>query len=180
MVILILGLVAFVFRRVKRLGAKMIYFNDINSFYPTFLCLLVAMSATLYSSIQLFAPESWRHYYYHPTLNPFSLPVHLGIFLASVWGIIIVGIATVDDIRRHLSFSDALFYYLALAGGCGIVYVVFSISTLYYIGYPLLVVYYVYAIRCYIHTSRAKYFCGRCGAGLQEKGVCPHCGAMNT
>lgn len=179
MVILILGLVAFVFRRVKRLGAKMIYFNDINSFYPTFLCLLVAMSATLYSSIQLFAPESWRHYYYHPTLNPFSLPVHLGIFLASVWGIIIVGIATVDDIRRHLSFSDALFYYLALAGGCGIVYVVFSISTLYYIGYPLFVAFLITSVYLYIHRIRINFLCGNCGHHLHSKGRCPYCGAMN-
>ena len=89
--ILVLVFAVFVFRRLMRLGAKIVHFNDINSFYPTLLCLLVASSAVLYSSIQLFAPESWRHYYYHPTLNPFSVPFHLGLFLASVWMMVIAG-----------------------------------------------------------------------------------------
>lgn len=67
-------------RRLMKRGAKIVHFNDIPSFYPTTLCLLVASSAVLYSSIQLFGPESWRHFYYHPSLNPFALPLHLGLF----------------------------------------------------------------------------------------------------
>ena len=90
-------------RRLMRRGAKIVHFNDIPSFYPTTLCLLVASSAVLYSSIQLFGPESWRHFYYHPSLNPFGLPLHLGLFVSSVWAIVIVGIATIDDVTKHLS-----------------------------------------------------------------------------
>ncbi len=180
MAFLSLVVATFIIRHLYRKRARLVHFNDIGSFYPTALALLVASSAVFYSTIQLADPDSWRHYYYHPTLNPFAVPLHLGLFLASVWAMLLIGLATLDDIRRHLSTTEAFFYCLGLAGVCAIDYVVFSISTLYYIGYPLLVVYYVYAIRCYIHTSRAKYFCGRCGAGLQEKGVCPHCGAMNT
>ena len=135
------------FRYYQRHQSKLVHFNDIDSFYPMSLCLVVSCSAVLYSSIQLFAPESWRHFYYHPTLNPFALPYHLGLFIASVWAIIIVGIAALDDSRRYLPLGEYVLYLLGLAGVCAVDYVVFSISTLYYIGYPLLVAYVIYAIR---------------------------------
>ena len=134
-------------RRLLRKGAKIVHFNDIPSFYPTTLCLLVASSAVLYSSIQLFGPESWRHFYYHPSLNPFALPLHLGLFVSSVWAIVIVAIATVDDVSRHLSLGETILYLGGLAAICAVNYVVFSITTLYYIGYPLLIAYYIFAIR---------------------------------
>ena len=134
-------------RRLMRRGAKIVHFNDIPSFYPTTLCLLVASSAVLYSSIQLFGPESWRHFYYHPSLNPFGMPLHLGLFVTSVWAIIIVGIATVDDVTKHLPLGSAILYLGGLTAVCAVCYVVFSITTLYYIGYPLLIAYYIFAIR---------------------------------
>ena len=134
-------------RRLMRRGAKIVHFNDIPSFYPTTLCLLVASSAVLYSSIQLFGPESWRHFYYHPSLNPFGMPLHLGLFVSSVWAIIIVAIATVDDVTKHLPLGSAILYLGGLTAVCAVDYVVFSITTLYYIGYPLLVAYFIFALR---------------------------------
>ena len=133
-------------RHLLRKGAKIVHFNDIPSFYPTLLCLLVAASAVLYSSIQLFAPEMWRHFYYHPSLNPFTLPWHLGLFVIFVWSLLIVAIATVDDIRHHLPFGETILYLGGLAAVCAVDYVVFSITTLYYIGYPLLIAYIVFAL----------------------------------
>lgn len=162
-----------------RRNAKIVHFNDIPSFYPTLLALFVAASAVFYSTIQLVAPDSWRHYYYHPTLNPFAAPLHLSVFIVSVWGLLLISLAAVDDIRRHLSLGETILYGLGLMGVCAINYVVFSISTLYYIGYPLLILYAYLAIRQYVHKSRAAYFCGRCGEKLYHKGVCPHCGAIN-
>ena len=97
---------AYGLRHLMRKGAKIVHFNDIPSFYPTSLCLLISSSAVLYSSIQLFGPESWRHFYYHPSLNPWALPWHLGLFVSSVWAILIVAIATVDDVRHHLPFGQ--------------------------------------------------------------------------
>ena len=134
-------------RRLMRRGAKIVHFNDIHSFYPTTLCLLVASSAVLYSSIQLFGPESWRHFYYHPSLNPFGMPLHLGLFVTSVWAIIIVGIATVDDVTKHLPLGSAILYLSGLTAVCAVDYVIFSITTLYYVGYPLLVAYFIFALR---------------------------------
>ncbi len=167
-------------RKLLRLGSKLVHFNDIPSFYPTLLCLLIAMSATLYSSIQMFGAESWRHFYYHPTLNPYAVPAHLSLFLISVWAIIIVALTCVMETRRLLPVGQALIYLLGLAAVCAVVYVVFSVSTLYYIGYPLLIAYVVFALRRYFRFARAHFRCGNCGMKLHAKGVCPHCGAVNT
>lgn len=138
---------AYGIRRLLRRGAKIVHFNDIPSFYPTALCLLVASSAVLYSSIQLFGAETWRHFYYHPSLNPFALPFWLGVFVTSVWAIVIVAIATVDDVTRQLPLGASILYLSGLGAICAVCYVVFSITTLYYVGYPLLIAYYVFAFR---------------------------------
>lgn len=159
--------------------AKIVHLNDIDSFYPSLLAVSVAAAAVFYSTIQLFAPESWRHYYYHPTLNPFAVPAHLGLFLLAVWAIVVLSIATVDDLRHRLPLGEAMVYLLGLAGVCALNYVVFSLSTLYYIGYPLLVAYAVFACLRYLHQSRHCYVCGSCGARIARKGVCPHCGVVN-
>lgn len=142
---------AYGLRRLMRKGSKIVHFNDIPSFYPTALCLLIASSAVLYSSIQLFGPETWRHFYYHPSLNPFALPFWLGVFISSVWALVILSIATVDDVTRMLPLGEAIIYLVGLAAVCAVLYVVFSITTLSYIGYPLLIAYYYFAIRCYKH-----------------------------
>lgn len=171
---------AYAMRRLLRRKAYIVHFNDIDSFYPTLLCVLVASSATLYASIQTFAPESWRHFYYHPSLNPFALPMHLGIFVASVWAIIIVGVAAVDDVLHRLSASDAMLYLAGLAAVCAVDYVVFSIFTLYYVGYLLLVAYLCYSLQRYFLHAHYPYTCGHCGAPLRRLGRCPQCGKENV
>ena len=138
---------AYGLRRLMRKGCKIVHFNDIASFYPTALCLLIASSAVLYSSIQLFAPETWRHFYYHPSLNPFALPFWLGVFNSSVWALIIWSLATVDDVYHRLPLGEAIMYLVGLAAVCAVIYVVFSITTLYYVGYPLLIAYFYFAIK---------------------------------
>ena len=170
----------YVLRRLMRHRAKIVHLNDIPSFYPTLLCLLVATSATLYSSIQLFDPEMWRHFYYHPTLNPYAVPFWLCVFLCSLWAAVLVAVATLDDVRRRLPFGEAILYLLGLVATCAVVYVVFSVLTMYYVGYLLLPVYIVWALRRYHRQPRSHYRCGHCGAELQEKGHCPHCGALNV
>ena len=177
---LVIVVVAYGLYRLNRHAAYIVHFKDIDSFYPTLLCLLVASSATLYASIQMFGAESWRHFYYHPSLNPFALPWHLGLFIASVWAIIIVAVASLDDVLRHLTGIEAILYLGGLAGVCAVDYVVFSVSTLYYIGYLLLIAYFIYALYRYTHFARCRFTCGKCGALLSEKGRCPHCGTVNT
>ena len=43
--------------------------------------------------------------------------------------------------------GEAILYLGGLAAICAVDYVVFSITTLYYLGYPLLIAYYVFALR---------------------------------
>lgn len=171
---------AYAMRRLLRRNAYIVHFNDIDSPYPTALCILIACSATLYASIQLFGAESWRHYYFHPSLNPFALPLHLGLFVASVWALVIVGAAAVEDAFRQLHTTfDALLYLAGLASVCAVLYVVFSIFTLYFVGYLLLVAYIAFALYRYHRFAHCRYLCGHCGSKLHKKGPCPHCGAMN-
>ena len=167
-------------RRLLRQRAYIVHFRDIDTPYPMLLCILVASSATLYASIQTFGAEQWRHFYYHPSLNPFTLPLTLGLFVASVWAIIIVGVAAFDDTLRRLHATDAVLYFLGLGAVCAVDYVVFSISTLYYVGYPLLVAYVSLSLYLYLRHARCPYRCGRCGAPMHEKGICPECGADNV
>ena len=177
--LVVIVVAAYVYLKQMRRQAKLVHFNDIASFYPTLLCLLVGASATLYSSIQLFGPEKWRHFYFHPTLNPYAVPFSLGLFLVSVWAILIVAVAVLDDVRRQLPLGEAILYLLSLGATCAVAYIVFSVSTLYYIGYPLFVAYVVFALWAYYRRPRPRYLCGRCGGLLFEKGTCPHCGAQN-
>ena len=179
LVVISLIAIAYVVMKLRRGRVKLVHFNDINSFYPSLLALIVAASATFYASIQLFAPEQWRTFYFEPSLNPFSQPPLLRYFLLLVWAMPIVGLAAMDDVWRKLDSRAALFYLSSLLAVCAFNYILFSVSTLYYIGYPLLLTYIVYAVRRYWHHSCVRYYCGNCGCPLHHKGRCPHCGAMN-
>lgn len=177
--IILIGFIYFM-RTLTRHRSYIVHFRDIESFYPTLLTLIVAFAATFYASIQMFAPDAWRHFYYHPTLNPFAVPPLLSVFLVSVWSMFIVALASVDDVRRQLSVGDSLMYLVSLAGMCAVDYIVFSITTLYYVGYLLLIGYTVICLRSYNVNHRWRYICGHCGRKIRNKGRCPYCGVENV
>ncbi len=179
LVVISLISVGYLMRKILKRNAKIVHFNDINSFYPTLLAIIVAASATFYASIQLFAPETWREFYFHPSLNPFSQPMLLNVFLVLVWAMLIIAIAAFDDIRRLLKSGDAVLYMCGLAAVCAVNYIVFSVLTLYFIGYALLLVYIYYSIRVWLRRHSDTYLCGNCGMRLHRKGRCPHCGIIN-
>ena len=180
LLVFVLIITAYGMYKLLRRKAHIVHFNDIATFYPTLFALVVATSATLYASIQLFAPDAWQEFYFHPSLNPFSQPALLALFLSTVWAILIVGIAVVDDTFRHLNVSDGVLYLLGLAGVCAVNYIVFTLTTMYYIGYLLLVAYVAFALWRYFTHTRSKYICGNCGLQIKKKGRCPHCGALNV
>ena len=177
-VILLIG-IAYLLRTLMRHHAYIVHFNDIPSFYPTLLALTVATAAMLYGTIQHFAPETWRHFYFHPTLNPFICPPLLMVFLVSVWSIVIVGLAAVDDTFRHLRTSSAILYLFGLSAICILNYIIFTITTYYYIGYLLYAAYVGFALWRYFKYSRMHFICGNCGMRMKEKGTCPNCGVQN-
>lgn len=142
--------VAYLMRTIFKRNARIVHFNDIPTFYPTALALTVAAAAVLYSSIRMFAQDTWQHFYFNPTLNPFIVPPALGIFLVSVWAMLIIGLATVDVVRGILPIGEALLYLCGLAGVCALNYIIFSITTLYYVGYPLFIAYAAFAVYVYV------------------------------
>lgn len=71
----------------------------------------------------------------------FCRTANIGLFLATVWAILIVGLACVDEVKHRLPAGDAVLYLGGLVGVCAIDYIIFSVTTLYYIGYLLLVAY---------------------------------------
>lgn len=166
-------------RTLRRKNVHIVHFRDIDSIFPMLMCQVVALSAALYASIQRFVPDMWQHFYYYPTLNPFSVPFLIGVFLATVWAMLIIGIAVVDDVLHRLKFVDAILYLGGVAAICAVNYVIFSITTLYYIGYLLLAVYLYLSARQYLRNNDKPYICGNCGSRLKRRGRCPYCGTMN-
>lgn len=154
MVVIVLIAVAYLVRKVSHSKAHIVHFHDIDSPYPMALALMVSLSAAFYATIQAFMPETWRHFYFHPTLNPFAVPRVLGFFLASVWAILILAIAAVDEVKHRLALGDAVLYLGGLAAVCAVDYIVFSVLTLYYVGYVLLAVYIIFAVRRFVRRTK--------------------------
>ena len=151
--------------------------HDIPSFYPTMLLLTLCTSASLYASIQRFVPDMWLQYYFHPTLNPFALTPVLGLFVASVWLLLVLLIATIEEVFSLLPPIQSLSYLFSLMGICLACYLIFSVAGTYMFGYFLLPVSYVFATWRYAVMFSPHYVCGRCGAKMHDKGKCPLCGA---
>ena len=149
LVVIVVITMAYLVRKVFHSNGKIVHFNDIDSPYPVTLVLLVSISAAFYGWIQSFEPEVWRHFYFHPSLNPFAVPHLLGVFLALVWVVLIVALACVDEVYHRLTFGEGLLYLGGLAGVCALDYIIFSVLSLYYIGYVLLIAYSYFAIRAY-------------------------------
>lgn len=164
-------------RLYRRKVICLVWFHDIDSFYPLLLCVLLAFCAVLYESIQQFAPDLWEQYYFRPSLSPFQVPPLLGLFLAGLWSILAVFLALLNDVFRQLDPLSALFYLLGLLSVCIILYSFFILTTRLYVGYACWLVLLGLFIRKV--DSLQRYYCGACGAPLKGKGVCPKCGALN-
>ena len=171
--------IGFVYRAVRRKKLQRVWLNDVDGVFPVLLLWLMATAAMLYAGIQRFVPDTWEHFYYNPSLDPLSLPFILSLFMVSVWGIILVGLAAVDELFHQVRAEAAFFYLWGLLSCCIFLYLFFTFTTYYYIGYPCWLVYTVWTFRRLRYTSRYKYCCGNCGAKIKAKGVCPHCGAVN-
>ena len=178
-IIFALFVVMLIVRAFRRKQLKLVYFNDIDSIYPVLLCLIVSFSATLYESMQLFAPDMWQYFYFNPTLSPFKTPFILGIFLASFWVSLAVFIAVIDDSFKQLRPIAAIFYLLGVMSACIFCYFFFIFTTHYYIGYLFMAAFIALFIRRVIRSVGYKYCCGKCGKRIKSKGICPHCGTEN-
>ena len=166
-------------RIVRRKQLHLIHIADIPSAYPTLLLITLAFASLIYGHIQHTCPQLWTQFYFHPTLNPLAQPWLICIFLSSVWLLLLLAIATVNNVFSYLPMKESLIYLFALAGMCVVVYLLISLTASSLLGYILFAAYAVYALYRYWTHARALYLCGRCGAKLRSKGVCPKCGAVN-
>lgn len=179
-IIFALFVAVWLFRAFRRKQLQMVYFNDIDSVYPLLLCLLMAFSATIYESMQVFVPDTWQHFYFNPTLSPFKVPFVLSVFLLSIWLFVIVFLAVLDDLFRQLSPAAAVFYLLGLASCCIFCYFFFIFTTPVYVGYLFLMAFlWLFLRKLGASLAASRYRCGRCNHKLRSKGVCPYCGAVN-
>lgn len=179
-VICALCVIVWLVRAFRRKRLRTVFYNDIDSLYPLSLCLSVAVCATLYESMQVFAPDTWLHFYYNPTLSPFKVPLVLSLFLSGLWLILVLMLAVLDVVFRRLSPGSAFSYLLGLASVCIVCYFFFIWTTRVCVGYAFLLGFVLFFVRrAWRSFSRPRYRCGRCGELLPRKGVCPHCGAFN-
>ena len=133
----------------------------------------------IFESMQVFVPDTWEHFYFNPTLSPFKVPFILSVFLLSIWLFLVVTLAVLDDLFRQLTPAAAVFYLLGLMSSCIFCYFFFILMTHIYIGYLFLALFIWVFVKKVHRNIGYKYRCGHCGEKLKEKGVCPHCGAIN-
>ncbi len=178
--LIVLALVLIVARGVRHARSQVFLLNDIASVYPTLLTVVLGGAAVLYAHIQRFEPDMWVSFYYHPTLNPFSLPVLLGLFVSLFWLILILSMAVADEVLAQLPLGEALLYLLTLLGMCMCLYTLFSLAAFYWAGVVLYGVYVVVVLYRFFRHFRPRYVCGQCGCKMHSLGKCPHCGADNV
>lgn len=174
------SLLALLYQIFSRNKPHVFFLRDILSPYPTFLLIILALSALLYAGIQHYVPETWVLYYYHPTLNPFGLPLILSLFLCSVWVLLVLTLATIEEVFRLLPTGEAMLYLLSLLGCCILCYLLFTLAALSPgVSYILFALFILVLMLRYNRYSKPRYFCGSCGKRLKQLGKCPHCGAEN-
>lgn len=169
----------FIIQRFRKEHFLLVHFNDIRSFYPTLLCLSMSCAAAFYGSIQNFCPEVWKEFFFHPSLNPLGQPRVIMLFLLNVWFLVVVFVAVVDDMRKQPDVVNGVSYMISLCGFCMSLYLFFSVSVQYYVGYVVLPAYWAFALHRYFRHNTILYYCGHCGEPLHTLGKCPKCGAVN-
>ncbi len=169
----------YLYRRKRIRISRSVRSPRIDSIYPALLCCSIVLSATLYAGMQRFVPDTWVHYYFNPTLNPLGLPLCLSLFVVSVWAMLLIALALVDDLFHQADFSTGFFYLLGLGTLCMFLYLLVTWTVYYYVGYLFASVFLYTAIRYLARYFRPTYMCGHCGTRLWRKGICPHCGYDN-
>lgn len=150
-----------------------------NRLFPLLLCMSVATMGVLYAGIRHYVPDTWLHFYYNPSLNPFVLPFVLTCFVGLFWMVLVISVAVIEEgLHRH-SFLVAGVRLAALCALCLLEYLFFTLAPFEYVALPCWVLFFCFAWMRLRRYCRVEYRCGCCGGHLFQKGQCPHCGAMN-
>lgn len=133
----------------------LVHFHDLHSPYPTAFCLSTATAAMLYATIQLFLPDMWVEFYFHPSLNPLGQPFMLSLFLTFVWLSMILLLSVVFDLKDKVSFPNLCSYFAGLLAWGGVIYIILTLTIKVYVGYVIFVAYMIFAVARYISHNRA-------------------------
>lgn len=106
--------------------------------YPCLLIMLTAVMSCLYTSIQMWVPEFWQEYYFHPTLNPLHLPPAMSALVVLVWLIVVVAVAFLLEVYKYLDFTGGIRTILLTCGLSMLSYLIVAYTTRIYVGYLLL------------------------------------------
>ena len=124
----------------------MVHFHDVRSPYPTAFCISIATAAMLYATIQLFMPDTWVEFYFHPSLNPLGQPFILLLFLSFVWLSVVLLLSVVFDLKDKLSLPNLVGYFAGLLSWGGLIYIVTTVTIKVYVGYLIYIAYIIFAI----------------------------------
>lgn len=178
-VLVAMGIVGWTLWRTLRHRLRLVRYDALDSVCPPLLLFFVSLTAVLYAAVQMYVPEFWQEYYFHPTLNPLLLPMPMSLLLWSVWASLLLSIAVVIEVYQHFFFVQGMVYLLSVAGLSMALYLLITLTAPIYIGYVLFVLVTVQAVRIYLRRIRRPLRCGRCGRPLRHTGKCPWCGAEN-
>lgn len=174
-----LGVLAFLFQKGRKRKLLLLQHEQMDSIYPLLFLVLIALMATAYATIQNYMPWYWQEYYFYPSLTPFNMPLCLAILVTIVWAVLIVFLATLDEIKHCFGIADSIYCTLELLAFGIVVYLIFSWTTYFFIGYIILPIFIAGCIYYYVTHTRRRYKCGQCGKRIHSKGKCPYCGTIN-
>lgn len=151
-----IGVIALLIGKTKS-GKRRQFLNllqEMPSIYPPLFLMFVTLMASLYASVQNFVPEFWQEYYFHPTLNPLVLPPLMATLVVLLWLVIITYLAVIEEVYQHFYFLPGITYLAKLTGAGMLVYLIISWTTLFYVGYLLVVLLTAYLIRLMLQTIK--------------------------
>lgn len=149
---------------------QMVYFNDIDSVYLLFFCLLMVFSVIVYEMMQVFVFDIWEYFYFNFILFLFKVFFIFLVFLIGIWLFIIVILVVFDDLFCQFIFVVVVFYLLGLMLCCIFCYFFFIFIIYIYIGYFFLVCFIWFFVKKVCRGFGYKYCCGNCGQKFWEKG----------
>jgi len=151
----VLGLLGFVlYRQVSTNRDWLSLLRHSDSWYAPLLISLVVLLALTYAGVQLWVPEFWQEYYYHPTLNPLLLPGVMCWMMVLVWLNIITFIALIIEVYHRYYFLQGLVYVVEVLGLAMVAYLFVSWAAQIYVGYLLAPVLIILAWIFFLHPKQ--------------------------
>lgn len=154
-IVLIVLMAVFIgYSKYKHMLLWFVHFRDATSLYPCAFTITMATASMIYSTLQKFFPEVWVTYYFNPSLNPFTQPVLVSLFLVSLWLSVLFLLSVVFDLVDKIPFFQMVSYTLSLVClGC-IIYLVLTFSVPYYIGYVFYSLYVFFSVSRFLKSRR--------------------------